>query len=75
LGLLAMVVLISGCYGPAAQPGQNNVNIESFAYDPATITVQARYYFIGIHRSSTAVGSFTLFLGITINLLMPIFVI
>lgn len=37
-GLLAMVILISGCNGPAAR--QNNVNIESFAYNPATITVQ-----------------------------------
>lgn len=44
LGLLAMVVLISGCYGPksepAAPPGQNSVNIENFAFNPATITVQ-----------------------------------
>jgi len=33
-----------GCYGlksePSITPGQNNVNIENFAYKPATITVQ-----------------------------------
>ncbi len=43
LGLLVIIVLISGCYGPKPEPatpqGQNNVNIENFAYNPATITV------------------------------------
>lgn len=44
LVLLAMVLLVSGCYGPktepAAPPGQNSVNIENFVFNPATITVQ-----------------------------------
>lgn len=44
LGLLAAFIFISGCYGPkteqTAAPGQNNVNIENFAFNPATITVQ-----------------------------------
>ncbi len=44
LGFLVALVLISGCSGPESEPsttpGQNNVNIENFAYNPATITVQ-----------------------------------
>ena len=56
LGLLAMVLLVSGCYGPktepATPPGQNNVNIESFAYNPATITIQK-----GMTVTWTQIGS------------------